>query len=48
MPQIPIYNRGQGPTVQMTTGTLGPKLSSQVFERAAAAQKQSLRLLNAT
>jgi hypothetical protein len=37
MPQIPIYNRGQGPTVQMTTGTLGPKLSSQVFERAAAA-----------
>jgi hypothetical protein len=34
MPQIPIYNRGQGPTVQMTTGTLGPKLSSQVFERA--------------
>ena len=37
MPQIPIYNRGQGPTVQMTTGTLGPKLSSQAFERAAAA-----------
>lgn len=37
MPRIPLYNQGQGPAVQMDTRGLGPKLSSQVFERAAAA-----------
>ena len=37
MPRIPLYNQGRGPSVQMDTRGLGPKLSSQVFEVAAAA-----------
>ena len=37
MPRIPLYNQGRGPAVQMETRGLGPKLSSKVFERAAAA-----------
>lgn len=37
MPRIPLYNQGRGPSVQMDTRGLGPKLSSQVFEAAAAA-----------
>src|SRR6056300_1399410 len=35
MPQIPIYNRGLGPTVEMAAGQLAPRLQSGVFEQAA-------------
>ena len=35
MPTIPIYNRGLGPTVEMATGQLAPRLQSGVFEQAA-------------
>ena len=42
MPRIPLYNQSRGPSVQLTTQPLAPKLSSQVFERAAAAQGEVL------
>jgi len=37
MPQIPLYNKGLGPRVDMAVGDTAPKLSSQVFEAAASA-----------
>jgi hypothetical protein len=37
MPQIPLYNKGLGPSVGLATDETAPKLSSQVFEAAAAA-----------
>lgn len=37
MPQIPLYNKGLGPKVEMAVGDTAPKLSSQVFEAAAQA-----------
>ena len=32
MPKIPLYNQGQGPTVELATGQLGPRAPSGVFE----------------
>ena len=32
MPKIPVYNQGQGPSVQLATGPLSPRAQSSVFE----------------
>ena len=31
MPQIPVYNKGQGTTVDLATGSLSPQASVQAF-----------------
>lgn len=40
MPQIPLYNKGLGPSVRTATGRLSPRASSAAFEQVGLAQAQ--------
>lgn len=40
MPQIPLYNKGLGPSVRTATGRLSPRASSVAFEQVGLAQAQ--------